>query len=96
MRPYTCLLMSSISECFLFIQALAEGGRILVHGCDGMDQSAAVVTAALMQHYSASLEVEKLRIFYLNCSTVKQICRGGRLDIPTGWGTSSTLHNRVS
>ncbi len=29
------------------LQALSEGGRILVHGCNGLDWSAAVVTAAL-------------------------------------------------
>jgi len=38
------------------IEALLHGGRILVHGCDGTDQSAAVVIAALMQYKTASLE----------------------------------------
>jgi len=36
--------------------ALSEGGVVMVHGCDGLDQSAAVVIAALMKHYSATLE----------------------------------------
>ena len=31
--------------------------RVLVHGCDGFDQSAAVVVAALMRHFTATLEV---------------------------------------
>lgn len=53
----TSFSLSTIKLTNNFIcEALAEGGRILVHGCDGLDQSAAVVTAALMQHYSASLE----------------------------------------
>lgn len=38
------------------LEALAGGGRVLVHGCDGFDQSAAVVIAALMKHYTATLE----------------------------------------
>lgn len=38
------------------LEALAGGGRVLVHGCDGFDQSAAVVVAVLMQHNTASLE----------------------------------------
>ena len=32
--------------------------RVLVHGCDGFDQSAAVVVAALMRHFTATLEVK--------------------------------------
>jgi len=36
--------------------ALESGGNVLVHGCDGIDQSAAVVLAALMRHFSATLE----------------------------------------
>lgn len=38
------------------LEALAGGGRVLVHGCDGFDQSAAVVIAALMKYYTATLE----------------------------------------
>merc|ERR1712059_6200 len=38
------------------LDALAGGGRVLVHGCDGFDQSAAVVVAVLMQHATASFE----------------------------------------
>jgi len=38
------------------LEALAGGGRVLVHGCDGFDQSAAVVVAALMRHFTATLE----------------------------------------
>ena len=38
------------------LDALESGGRVLVHGCDGHDQSAGVVLAALMRHYSATLE----------------------------------------
>ena len=38
------------------LEALSGGGRVLVHGCDGFDQSAAVVIAALMKHYTATLE----------------------------------------
>ena len=38
------------------IDALTSGGTVLVHGCDGHDQSAAVVIAALMRFYSATLE----------------------------------------
>ena len=38
------------------LDALEAGGRVLVHGCDGHDQSAGVVLAALMRHYSATLE----------------------------------------
>jgi len=38
------------------LEALSGGGRVLVHGCDGFDQSAAVVVAALMKHYTATLE----------------------------------------
>jgi hypothetical protein len=30
---------------------------VLVHGCDGFDQSAAVAVAALMRHCTATLEV---------------------------------------
>jgi len=37
-------------------EALENGGRILVHGTDGLDQSAAVVVAALMHYFTASLE----------------------------------------
>jgi len=38
------------------LEALAGGGKVLVHGCDGFDQSAAVVVAALMRHCTATLE----------------------------------------
>lgn len=38
------------------LEALAGGGKLLVHGCDGFDQSAAVAVAALMRHCSATLE----------------------------------------
>jgi len=38
------------------LEALSAGGRVLVHGCDGFDQSAAVVIAALMRHHTATLE----------------------------------------
>jgi len=37
-------------------EAVNKGGRVLVHGCDGHDQSAAVVIAALMRIHSATLE----------------------------------------
>lgn len=38
------------------LEALAGGGRVLVHGWDGFDQSAAVVVAALMKKFSVSLD----------------------------------------
>ena len=38
------------------LEALEGGGAVLVHGCDGFDQSAAVVTAALMRLQQATLE----------------------------------------
>jgi len=38
------------------VEAVAGGGRVLVHGCDGFDQSAAVAAAALMRSYTATLE----------------------------------------
>merc|ERR1712080_206433 len=38
------------------LEALSGGGRVLVHGCDGFDQSAAVVVAALMRHCITTLE----------------------------------------
>ena len=38
--------------------------RILVHGCDGTDQSAAVVIAAIMQYKSATLEVGSWQFLY--------------------------------
>eukprot|EP00088_Acartia_fossae_P035887 TRINITY_DN37003_c0_g1_i1.p1 TRINITY_DN37003_c0_g1~~TRINITY_DN37003_c0_g1_i1.p1 ORF type:complete len:371 (+),score=52.63 TRINITY_DN37003_c0_g1_i1:180-1292(+) len=38
------------------LEALNNGGKILVHGCDGLDQSAAVVIASLMVHHTATLE----------------------------------------
>jgi len=47
------------------LEALSNGGRVLVHGCDGFDQSAAVVIAALMKHYTATLED---CLWYVHCS----------------------------
>ena len=38
------------------LEAISGGGRVLVHGSDGFDQSAAVAVAALMKHCSATLE----------------------------------------
>ena len=38
------------------LEALAGGGRVLIAGCDGFDQSAAVAAAALMRRYTATLE----------------------------------------
>jgi len=38
------------------LDAITSGGTVLVHGCDGLDQSAAVVVAALMRHHSATIE----------------------------------------
>ena len=38
------------------LDAITSGGSVLVHGCDGLDQSAAVVVAPLMRHHSATLE----------------------------------------
>ena len=38
------------------LDAITSGGSVLVHGCDGLDQSAAVVLAALMRHHSATIE----------------------------------------
>ena len=39
------------------VEAVSGGGVVLVHGCDGFDQSAAVAAAALMRSYTATLEV---------------------------------------
>lgn len=53
----TSFSLSTIKLTNTFIlDAIEKGGRILVHGCDGMDQSAAVVAAALIQMYTTSLE----------------------------------------
>jgi len=53
----TSFSLSTIKLTNTFIiEAIEKGGRILVHGCDGMDQSAAVVTAALIQMFTTSLE----------------------------------------
>jgi len=54
----TSFSLSTLKLTNSFIsEALSSGGRILVHGCDGLDQSAAVITSALMSSYSVSLEV---------------------------------------
>ncbi|XP_023325493.1 uncharacterized protein LOC111699140 [Eurytemora carolleeae] len=53
----TSFSLSTLKLTNSFIsEALSSGGRILVHGCDGLDQSAAVITSALMSSYSVSLE----------------------------------------
>ena len=38
------------------VEALAGGGTVMIHGCDGHDQSAAVAVAALMRLQLATLE----------------------------------------
>ena len=38
------------------LDAISAGGTVLVHGCDGLDQSAAVVAAALMRQHSTTVE----------------------------------------
>ena len=38
------------------LEALSAGGRVLVHGCDGFEQSAAIVIAALMRHHTSMLK----------------------------------------
>jgi len=53
----TSFSLSTIKLTNTFIiEAIEKGGRILVHGCDGMDQSAAVAAAALIEMYTTSLE----------------------------------------
>ena len=64
---------TSSQECLglttnFILEALAGGGRVLVHGCDGFDQSAAVVTAALMRLQQATLE---------DCLWFLETCRAG-------------------
>lgn len=57
------------------LEALSGGGKVLVHGCDGYDQSAAVVVAALMRHCSATLE---------DCLWLLHCCRPG-VEISNAW-----------
>jgi len=59
------------------LEALGKGGKVLVHGCDGFDQSAAVVVAALMQHCTATLE---------DCLWLLHFSRPG-VDISAPWLT---------
>ena len=64
---------TSSQECLglttnFILEALEGGGRVLVHGCDGFDQSAAVVTGALMRLQQATLE---------DCLWFLETCRPG-------------------
>jgi len=45
--------------------AITGGGRVLVNGCDGLDQSAAIVVAFLMHRFTVSLEDA---LWYVNSS----------------------------